>query len=231
MTRADPPVLEFSATRTRGAFTLDAAFTAQHGITALFGPSGCGKSTILQLIAGTLRPDNGRIVCADRVLYDTKKRIDVPSHRRRVGLVFQDAQLFPHLTVRQNLAFARWFAPIGGSHLALEAIAEALAIDHVLSRRTPQLSGGERQRVALARAVLSGPQLLLLDEPLASLDDARRAEILPLIERLRDEFHIPMLYVTHARGEVERLAERVVTLAEGRVTGIVSRAEFQSASA
>ncbi|HPG89764.1 MAG TPA: ATP-binding cassette domain-containing protein [Hyphomicrobium sp.] len=210
-------MITFDADLDRQDFQLNAAFVADRGITALFGPSGSGKSTILALIAGLLKPSRGRITLGDRVLTDTQHGIFVATHRRRAGLVFQDAQLFPHLTVAQNLKFAQWFAPKTENGLSLASVAEVLGLTGLLDRRTPGLSGGEKQRVALARALLSGPEILLLDEPLASLDDARRAEILPFIEGMRDEFGIPILYVTHAAAEVQRLAARVVKLESGRV--------------
>lgn len=215
---ASSPVIDFAARKSRGTFTLDVAFQTPAGITALFGPSGSGKTTVLHLIAGLLRPDAGRIAAGPRILSDTASGIFVPKHKRRVGLVFQDAQLFPHMTVAQNLAFGRWFAPVPHRALHPQAIIEALGISALLPRRPPSLSGGEKQRVALARAMLASPDVLLLDEPLAQLDRDRRMEILPLIERLRDEFAIPMLYVTHAADEAMRLAAHVVLLADGRVT-------------
>lgn len=201
----------------RGAFALHAAFTADRGITAIFGPSGSGKSTLLALVAGLLRPTTGRIAVNGRVLVDTAQTIWIPKHKRRVGIVFQDAQLFPHMTISQNLNFGRWFASADKLMVSRDVVIEILGIAHLMARRPPSLSGGERQRVALARALLSGPEILLLDEPLASLDARRREEILPLIERMRDEFDIPMLYVTHDLGEVKRLAARVVVIEGGRV--------------
>jgi molybdate transport system ATP-binding protein len=210
-------MIEFNADATKGAFTLAARFEAGGGITALFGPSGAGKTTVLNLIAGLAKPDRGRISVAGQVLVDTETGIFVPPHKRRVGFVFQDAQLFPHLTVDQNLRFGRWFAPKGEQALAAETVIAALGIGHLMARRPARLSGGEKQRVALARALLSSPRLLLMDEPLAGLDNARKDDILPLIETVRDEFRIPMIYVTHAAEEVRRLASHVVLLRDGRV--------------
>lgn len=210
-------MITFDCELTRGDFKLDAAFTSHPGITALFGPSGSGKSTILSLIAGLLQPARGVIALGERVLTDTEKGIALAKHRRRAGLVFQDAQLFPHMTVAQNLKFAQYFASAARTGITQDAVIAVLGLDHLLSRRPPGLSGGEKQRVALARALLSGPDVLLLDEPLASLDAARRDEILPLIERMRDEFAVPILYVSHAANEVLRLASHVVKLDRGGV--------------
>ncbi len=201
----------------RGAFALDAAFEAGPGLTALFGRSGSGKTTLIDLIAGLARPDRGRIVADGMVLIDTAARIFLPPHRRRVGVVFQDARLFPHLSVRGNLRYGRAFARRPRDPETLDAVTGMLGIGHLLDRQPVGLSGGERQRVAIGRALLAGPRLLLMDEPLAALDDARKAEILPYIERLRDEAGVPIVYVSHAVSEVARLATTVVVLETGRV--------------
>jgi molybdate transport system ATP-binding protein len=211
-------MISVEATLTRGGFTLDVAFTNDAGIIALFGPSGSGKTMIINVIAGLLRPDRGRVVLDNVALVDTQESIFVPSHRRRVGLIFQDAQLFPHLDVRQNLLYGRWFAPKGENGVSFDAVIATLGIGHLLRRRPGQLSGGEKQRVAIGRALLSAPKILLMDEPLAALDNERKLEILPLIESLRDDFRIPIVYVSHAVEEVARLAARVVMLERGRVT-------------
>jgi molybdate transport system ATP-binding protein len=205
---------------TLGAFDLEVSFQNDAGITALFGRSGAGKSLTINLIAGLERPDRGRIVLDDHVLVDTQSGVFVPSHRRRVGLVFQDAQLFPHFNVQQNLLFGRWFAPKGEAGVTFDKVVGTLGIAHLLGRRPARLSGGEKQRIAIGRALLAGPKLLLMDEPLASLDSERKLEILPLIESLRDEFRIPIVYVSHAIEEVARLAARVVVLERGRVMAI-----------
>lgn len=197
-------------------FTLDAAFQAPPGVTALFGPSGSGKTTIVNAVAGLLHTDAGRVQIDAQVLTDSTRGVFVPPHRRRVGYVFQDARLFPHLTVRQNLLFGRWFSRSHG--VALEGIVDLLGIGHLLTRRTAALSGGERQRVALGRAMLSDPQILLMDEPLAALDQPRKQEILPYLERLRDHARLPILYVSHDLAEVARLATTVVLIDRGRVT-------------
>jgi molybdate transport system ATP-binding protein len=213
---AGPTVLTVDCGVTLGDFALDARFTAGPGITVLFGPSGAGKTTILGLVAGLIRPDRGRIALNGDVLCDVAAGVFVPPHKRRIGLVFQDAQLFPHLTVAQNLVFGSWFNRQSNG-LRRDTIVDVLGIGHLLERRPARLSGGEKSRVALARALLSSPRFLLMDEPLSALDEDKRTAILPLIERVRDEFGVPMLYVTHARDEAQRLARRVVRLAEGRV--------------
>ena len=200
-----------------GEFTLDAAFRSSAGVTALFGRSGAGKSSIVAAVAGLVRPSRGRIAVQDAVLFDARARIDVPPHRRRIGLVFQDAQLFPHLSVGQNLAYGRWFRPRGAVSLSETAVLSALGIAHLAERSPRSLSGGERQRVAIGRALLAGPRLLVMDEPLASLDRERKLETLPLIERVRDEFEVPVLYVTHAVEEIARLAGEVAVVEAGRV--------------
>jgi molybdate transport system ATP-binding protein len=210
-------MIRFDAAITLGAFRLDATFESNAGVVALFGRSGSGKSMTIALIAGLLRPDRGTIVVDDRVLVDTGKNIFVPKYARRIGVVYQDAQLFPHLTVRQNLMFGRWFAGKAERAVEFSAVVETLGIGALLARRPGRLSGGERQRVAIGRALLSSPRLLLMDEPLAALDEERKLEVLPLIERLRDEFKVPIVYVSHAVDEVARLASRVVVLDGGRV--------------
>ena len=201
----------------RGAFALDAAFEAGPGLTALFGRSGSGKTTLIDLIAGLARPDRGRIAVAGAVLVDTAGGVFLPPHRRRIGVVFQDARLFPHLSVRTNLAYGRVIARQPSDPADFAAVTEMLGIGHLLDRRPHGLSGGERQRVAIGRALLARPRLLLLDEPLAALDEARKAEILPYIERLRDEAGVPIVYVSHAVSEVARLATTVIVLEAGRV--------------
>ncbi len=203
-----------------GAFDLKVAFESDKGVIALFGRSGSGKSMTINLISGIARPDRGTIMLDGRVLVDTERRLFVPKHRRRVGLVFQDAQLFPHFSVRQNLLFGRWFAPKSDRAIAFAPVIDTLGIGHLLDRRPARLSGGEKQRVAIGRALLSSPQVLLFDEPLASLDDERKQEIMPLIEHVRDEFAVPIVYVSHAVEEVARLAARVVMMENGHVVAI-----------
>ncbi|MDM9624426.1 molybdenum ABC transporter ATP-binding protein [Rhizobium sp. S152] len=203
-----------------GAFSLDAAFTSERGITALFGRSGSGKTSMIRIIAGLTKPDEGRVVLDGEVLTDTTKRTIVAKHRRRFGYVFQEARLFPHLSVRQNLSYGRWFAPRGSATESLDRIVGLLGIEALLERKPHRLSGGEKQRVAIGRALLSSPRLLLMDEPLAALDDARKAEVMPYLERLRDEMDIPIVYVSHSIAEVVRLADQVVVMRDGKVEAI-----------
>jgi molybdate transport system ATP-binding protein len=197
------------------------------GLTALFGPSGAGKSTLINLIAGQHRPDDGRVAVGETVFFDAAKRIELPVHARALGMVFQDARLFPHMTSRQNLMFGfkragtRAATPIA----SFDAVIELLGLAALLDRRPHTLSGGERQRVAIGRALLAQPRLLLMDEPLASLDAQRKAEVMPYIERLRDEFSVPVLYVSHTLDEVLRLATSLVLLDRGRVVAAGPLAE------
>ena len=202
-----------------GDFTLDVAFTAASGgVTALFGPSGSGKSSIVHALAGLTRPAQGRIVLEGRTVLDTEAGIFVPPEKRRAGLVFQDARLFPHMNVEKNLLFGwRRSETRAGANEVAHTVA-LLGLEPLLKRAPRHLSGGEKSRVALGRALLASPDILLLDEPLASLDAARRAEILPWLERLRDIARIPIFYVSHSLDEVARLADRVVLLEAGRVT-------------
>ncbi|AGS23898.1 molybdenum ABC transporter ATP-binding protein [Rhizobium etli] len=200
-----------------GAFSLDAAFTSEGGVTALFGRSGSGKTSLIRIIAGLARPDGGRVVLDGERLTETTAGIFVPKHRRRFGYVFQEARLFPHLSVRANLSYGRWFAPKAGRSESFDHVIDLLGIETLLERSPAKLSGGEKQRVAIGRALLSSPRLLLMDEPLAALDEARKAEILPYLERLRDETEIPIVYVSHSIAEVARLANQVVVLRDGKV--------------
>jgi molybdate transport system ATP-binding protein len=200
-----------------GSFLLDARFTTGGGLVALFGRSGAGKSTIINIIAGLIRPDHGRVVIGEEVLSDTARGILVPRHLRRIGYVFQEGRLFPHLTVRQNLLYGRWFTPPAERRDELDRVVDLLGIATLLERRPGRLSGGEKQRVAIGRALLASPRLLLMDEPLASLDEARKAEILPYIERLRDQSRVPIIYVSHSIAEVTRLASSIVLLSDGKV--------------
>lgn len=209
--------LDVSVRQRLGSFQLDVGFQASAGLTALFGRSGSGKSSLVNLVAGLARPDEGRIAIDGRVLCDTRERRFLPPHRRRIGYVFQDARLFPHLTVRQNLLFGHWFTPRAERRADFGSVVELLGLAPLLARRPAGLSGGERQRVAIGRALLASPRLLLMDEPMAALDEARKAEIFPYIERLRDEAGVPILYVSHSVSEVRRLASHLVMLAEGRV--------------
>ncbi len=208
--------LSVSIKRQFPAMSLDLAFEAPAGVTALFGPSGCGKTSSVNAVAGLLRPDSGRISLDGRVLYDSAQGIDLPARERRIGYVFQDARLFPHLSVASNLRYSwRWRR---GAVQDFDRIVEMLALGPLLKRRPRHLSGGEKQRTAIGRALLSDPALLVMDEPLAALDQARKAEIMPWLERLRDELRLPILYVSHSTSEVVRLATTLVLLNAGRVS-------------
>lgn len=211
-----------AAEKRLGQFALDVALDVEDRIVAVVGPSGAGKTTLLNLIAGLLRPDSGRIAIDGATLVDTGRGIWLPPHRRRLGYVFQDGRLLPHLSVRQNLLYGRWR---GAEAQGLARIVELLGLSHLLERWPSRLSGGEKQRVAIGRALLCDPRLLLMDEPMSSLDAQRKAEILPYFERLRDETRVPIVYVSHSAPEVERLASTFVVLDSGRVRFVGSAAE------
>ncbi len=200
-----------------GDFALEAAFEAGPGVTALFGPSGSGKTTIANAVAGLLTPDMGRIALGDDVLVDRAGGVCLPAAQRRIGVVFQEGRLFPHLTVAQNIAFGARYAPRGAPGLDGDAIQNMLGIGGLMQRRPRGLSGGEQQRVAIARALSMRPRLLLMDEPLVALDGPRKDEILPYLERLRDSGAVPIVYITHAMAEIARLADRIVVLRDGCV--------------
>jgi molybdate transport system ATP-binding protein len=201
-----------------GGFALDAQFEIpKPGITALFGPSGSGKTTIVNAIAGLLKPQQARIVIGGETVLDTRARIAVPPRLRRIGYVFQDSRLFPHMNVESNLRFGWRRSAMRADESEFSRIVSLLGLEPLLARRPLKLSGGEKSRVALGRALLSSPRLLLLDEPLSALDGARKAEIMPYLERLRDEAKLPMLYVSHSLDEVARLADDVIVLQNGRV--------------
>jgi len=210
-------VLAVDVEKTLGVFKLAVRFEAAGGVTALFGPSGAGKTTVVNMIAGLLAPDRGSITLNGEVLFDNAKGIDEPPHRRHIGYVFQEGRLFPHLSVRQNLDYGRRMRGHPRKAEEFARIVDMLGIDGLLDRRPRSLSGGERQRVAIGRALLMRPRLLLLDEPLASLDAAHKRDILPYLIRLRDNAGVPMVYVSHAAGEVRRIATNVVLLDAGRV--------------
>lgn len=200
-----------------GRIALDADFSCGDGLTALVGPSGAGKTSILDAIAGLLRPEEGRIAAGDDVLVDTATRRFVPPHERRIGYGCQEPRLFPHLTVRQNLLYGRWFTASNARRVSIDDVVALLDLGTLLPRRPARLSGGEKQRVALGRALLASPRLLLLDEPLASVDAGRRQEILPYLDRLRAELRMPTIYVTHLFSEISDRATTVIVLDEGRV--------------
>jgi molybdate transport system ATP-binding protein len=226
-------MLEVDIALRRGAFGVQAAFASGASIVALFGRSGSGKSTIVNAIAGILRPERGRIAIGGRVLFDSTAGVDVPPERRRVGYVFQDALLFPHLSVRANLAYGEALTPAAERFVERDRVIDLLGLGALLERGTRELSGGEKQRVAIGRALLSSPRILLMDEPLASLDAPRKAEILQYVELLRDELRLPIVYVSHAIEEVTRLADHLVlvsegkTVAEGSATDVLARPELR----
>lgn len=201
-----------------GEFSLSASFASEGRVTGLFGASGAGKSSLINMIAGLLRPDRGTIVIDGETVDDTAAGIHVPTWRRRIGYVFQDARLFPHLNVAQNLDYGRRMNRLAADTAQHTRVVDLLDIGALLDRRPGKLSGGERQRVALGRALLSKPRLLLLDEPLGALDEARKLEILPYLVRLRDEANVPMVYVSHDVAELRQLATQIVMLRQGRVT-------------
>jgi molybdate transport system ATP-binding protein len=213
-------MLRVDVTKQLGEFLLEAAFESQGRVTGLFGASGAGKTSLINMIAGLLRPDRGIITLDGETLDDTSTGAHVPSHRRRIGYVFQDARLFPHLDVRQNLDYGRRMNRLAADPAQHARVTDLLDIGHLLDRRPGKLSGGERQRVALGRALLSKPRLLLLDEPLGSLDEGRKVEILPYFVRLRDEANVPMVYVSHDAAEMRQLATQIVMLRNGRVTAL-----------
>jgi molybdate transport system ATP-binding protein len=207
-----PRMIRLAFRLRQGEFLLDIDEQLAAGITALFGPSGAGKTTVLDAIAGLRTPQSGTIAIGERVLFDAAGRVNLPPHARHVGYVPQDVALFPHMNVRRNVLYGR--RP--GQKLSLETVSVMLEMGGLLDRRVPDLSGGERQRVALARALMSAPEVLLLDEPLAAVDVERRRRILPYLLRVRDELGIPVIYVSHDRGEVDQLSDRVVILENGR---------------
>jgi molybdate transport system ATP-binding protein len=203
---------EIDVSRRLGDVRIALKLDAGPGLTALFGPSGAGKTSVLNMVAGLLRPDKGRIAVSGETLFDNRSGLDMPPDRRRAGYVFQDGRLFPHKRVRANLLYGARLADPSHRWMGLEEALSFLGIGHLLDRWPHSLSGGEAQRVAIGRALLSGPRFLLMDEPLSSLDAARREEIMRIIERVRDELKLPILYVSHDRAEVERLATLIVPL-------------------
>ncbi len=226
-------MLEVDVKRRLGDFRIDARFSSDHGVTALFGRSGSGKTSIVNMVSGLLKPDEGRIEVDGHVLFDSATGVDLPPWKRRIGYVFQEGRLFPHLTVRRNLLYGWGFTAAAERYLTVDQVIALLDLEALLGRRPRSLSGGEKQRVAVGRALLSNPRALLMDEPLASLDVLMKNEILPYLERL-DEMGIPILYVSHSLDEVSRLARNLVLVAEGRVTAsggvdqILSRLELWS---
>jgi molybdate transport system ATP-binding protein len=210
--------LEIAIQHKQGSFRLTVFFQgAESGVTALFGPSGAGKTSVVNMVAGLMRPDAGRIAINGQCLFDSSRGIDLPPEKRRIGYVFQDGRLLPHLSVQANLVYGMRRTPADRRFVQLEPVVELLGIGHLLKRRPARLSGGEKQRVAIGRALLTSPALLLMDEPLASLDAVRKDEVLPFIMRLSQKFAIPILYVSHALDEIVALATHLVMLENGRV--------------
>ena len=214
-------MLSFDLAYARGGFQLGARADISGGVTGICGPSGSGKSTLLLLIAGLLKPHSGQLRMGNDVFVDRARRIFIPAWQRHFGLVFQDGQLFPHLSVRDNLLYGHERLPAASRLFTPDTVLQLLEIGHLLERRPALLSGGERQRVALGRALLYSPRLLLLDEPLSSLDDRLKQQILPFLKRVKDETRIPMLYVAHARAEVDFLADRILLMCDGRLQATV----------
>jgi molybdate transport system ATP-binding protein len=214
-------MLELAIRKRLGGFMLDVNLSCEtHGIVSFFGRSGSGKTSLVNMLAGLLRPDQGRIAVNGQVLFDSAHGIDLPPERRRLGYVFQEGLLFPHLSVRGNLTYGLQRAPAAERRIGLEQIVALLGLEDMLARRPRELSGGEKQRVALGRALLANPRLLLMDEPLAALDQPRKDEILPFIERLRDELAIPIVYVSHSMQEIIRLADVLALVSDGRIVAV-----------
>ena len=211
-------MLRVDVSKRLGEFAIDASFASEGRVTGLFGASGAGKTSLINMIAGLLRPDRGTIMIDGETLDNTSTQTHIAVHRRRIGYVFQDARLFPHLDVRKNLDYGRRMNCLIEDAALWRRVTELLDIGDLLDRRPGRLSGGERQRVALGRALLSQPRLLLMDEPLGSLDEERKEEILPYLVRLRDEAGIPMVYVSHDASELRKLATQVAIIRRGRVT-------------
>jgi len=209
-------MIEVQARLERPNFELDVSLQLDHRVTAIFGPSGSGKSTLLGIIAGIIKPDSGRVVVNGECLFDSRKHINKPIHERRIGLVFQDGRLFPHLNVEQNLAYALDFVPASRQQFNFEHIVQLLEIGTLLQQRPHQLSGGEKQRVALGRALLSSPRLLMLDEPLASLDDRLKNQILPFLKLIADEINIPMIYISHSKKEIMQITGNFIHILNGK---------------
>jgi molybdate transport system ATP-binding protein len=228
-------VLDVSLKSLQGNFSIDATFRSEAaGVTALFGRSGAGKTSIINMVAGLLRPDQGHIIAGGRCLFDSRTSLDLAPEKRRVGYVFQEGRLFPHLSVRANLTYGMRLTPKGERYVKFDQVVELLGLEALVERRPAKLSGGEKQRVAIGRALLTSPSVLLMDEPLASLDFARKAEVLPFIARLSRQFSVPILYVSHSLEEILNLADAMVVLeagravASGKIEELMSRPDLQS---
>ena len=213
--------MRINVQRRQGSCYIDVAFQGdESGITALFGPSGAGKTSIINMVAGLQRPDSGTVFIRGRCLFDSAQGVNLPPEKRNVGYVFQEGLLFPHVSVRGNLLYGRHRKQSGDNGIEFDQVVNLLGIQQLLSRKPRTLSGGEKQRVAFGRAVLSQPDVLLMDEPLASLDDARKAEMLPFIKELNTRFHIPILYVSHVLEEIFTLTNNIITLTNGKIIKI-----------
>jgi molybdate transport system ATP-binding protein len=210
-------MLRVDVTKRFEQLTIEASFDSAGGVTALFGRSGAGKTSIISMIAGLLRPDRGTIAIDGEVVDDVAANVHLPAYRRRIGYVFQDARLFPHLSVADNLDYGRRMNGLARNEAEAARVTKLLDLDDLLARRPGKLSGGEKQRVALGRALLARPRLLLLDEPLGSLDEERKADILPYLVRLRDQSAIPMIYVSHSADEVRTLATQIIIVQQGHI--------------
>lgn len=222
-------MLDVDIRRIQGDFTVQTAFVTQKaGVTALFGRSGAGKTSVINMISGLLRPDAGHIKVNGDCLFDAQKGVDLPPERRRIGYVFQEGRLFPHLSVRSNMTYGMRRVRTKDRYVPFDHVVELLGIGHLLKRYPATLSGGEKQRVAIGRSLLASPSLLLMDEPLASLDAARKLEILPFISRLAEEFAVPILYVSHCLDEILSLAHTMVVLSGGRSIDVGTVAEVTS---
>ncbi len=209
-------MIDIHIQRQQGDFLVNAIFTgAPSGVTALFGPSGSGKTSIVNMVAGLVKPDAGHIIINDHYLFDSKQKINLAPERRRIGYIFQDGRLFPHLSVKTNLTYGMRQVPVSQRYVEFDDVVELLGINHLLERRPAKLSGGEKQRVAIGRGLLTSPAMLLMDEPLASLDHDRKQEVLPFIRRMCREFSLPILYVSHSRDEILKLASHVIILTAG----------------
>lgn len=201
-----------------GLLSIDLAFkTEKARVIALFGPSGSGKTSVISMIAGLMKPDFGKISLNGSTFFDSSKQIDIPPEKRKTGYVFQDGKLFPHLTVRSNLEYGMKLVRKSDRHIGFDQVVNLLGIENLLSRRPGKLSGGEKQRVAIGRALLTSPSLLLMDEPLASLDSSRKEEVLPFIKTLKDSYSIPIIYVSHLPEEVAAIADTVAVISNGRL--------------
>lgn len=213
-------ILDVKIKHRLGDFKLDTDFKSSRLVTSIFGHSGSGKTTIINIMSGLIKPDFAKITINGKVLVDTENKIFVPAHKRRAGYIFQESLLFPHLTVKSNLLYSRFFIKDKNYKELFDDVVGLLGIEQLLKRKPYSLSGGEKQRVAIGRALLSEPDFLLMDEPLSSLDEKRKNEIFPYIEKLRDETKVPIVYVTHSISEIVRLSNNVVLINEGKTTSI-----------